>query len=246
MAFISENYHKTYAPNTRETVRRQVLHQFVQARVADYNAFEPDLPTNSPRAHYAISEAALAAIQVYGSPSWEVAAEKFISEQGSLAATYARHRSTGTVVPVRLPNGEEIELSPGKHNAVQKAIVEHFAPRFAPAVELLNTGDTAKKKLIMDVGSLTDLGLSSSDHDKLPDVVLFERERRWLFLIEAVTSHGPMSPKANGFASLPPRAWSPISWNSARTDRCNAPINNWNVWTWSFSMNWATCRSPRR
>ena len=59
MNFISENYQKEYAPNTRETFRRQVLHQFVQAGIADYNPDIPDLPVNSPRANYAISEIAL-------------------------------------------------------------------------------------------------------------------------------------------------------------------------------------------
>ena len=33
------------------------------------------------------------------------------------------------------------------------------------------------------------------NHDKLPDFVLFDADRDWLFLIEAVTSHGPISPK---------------------------------------------------
>ena len=32
-------------------------------------------------------------------------------------------------------------------------------------------------------------------HDKLPDVVLYWREKNWLVLVEAVTSHGPVSPK---------------------------------------------------
>ncbi|WP_283240947.1 BsuBI/PstI family type II restriction endonuclease, partial [Vibrio parahaemolyticus] len=32
-------------------------------------------------------------------------------------------------------------------------------------------------------------------HDKLPDVVVYDEKRQWLFLIEAVTSHGPVSPK---------------------------------------------------
>ena len=41
MAFVAREYGKEYAPNTRETFRRQVLHQFVQARTADYNPFEP-------------------------------------------------------------------------------------------------------------------------------------------------------------------------------------------------------------
>jgi len=195
MAFIAERYGKTYAPNTRETVRRQVLHQFLQARVVDYNPFEPGLPTNSPRAHYAVSESALTAIKAYASPIWAGAAAQFIAEHGSLAATYAGHRSSGKLVPLTLPDGRRIELSPGKHNQVHKAIIEEFAPRFAPGAELLYIGDTAKKNLVMEAETLAELGLSASDHDKLPDVVLLDRQRAWLFLIEAVTSHGPMSPK---------------------------------------------------
>src|SRR5580692_11460449 len=54
MTFVREHYGKNYAENTRETFRRQVLHQFVQAHLAEYNPYEPDLPTNSPKAHYAL------------------------------------------------------------------------------------------------------------------------------------------------------------------------------------------------
>ena len=39
MDYVKEHYGTEYAPNTRETFRRQVLHQFVQARVADHNPF---------------------------------------------------------------------------------------------------------------------------------------------------------------------------------------------------------------
>ncbi|MGH2561195.1 MAG: BsuBI/PstI family type II restriction endonuclease [Thermomicrobiales bacterium] len=73
--------------------------------------------------------------------------------------------------------------------------MEQFAPCFAPEAELLYLGDTAKKNLIVNTEILSALGMPVSDHDKLPDVVLFDRRRGWLFLIEAVTSHGPMSPK---------------------------------------------------
>ena len=53
MAFVNEKYksESPYAPNTRETFRRQVLHQFVQAGVASYNPDDPNLPVNSPKAH---------------------------------------------------------------------------------------------------------------------------------------------------------------------------------------------------
>lgn len=194
MAFIEEKYKKRYAPNTRETFRRQVLHQFVQAHMADYNPDEPDLPTNSPRAHYSISEAALEAIQTFGTPAWKAGVAEFAQKQGSLAETYLKRRAKRGV-PVTLPDGSTISLSPGKHNELQAAIIAEFATRFVPSAQILYLGDTEKKHLILNEKLLTELGLSITEHDKLPDVVFYSKTRNWLFLIEAVTSHGPMTPK---------------------------------------------------
>ncbi len=194
MDYLKEHYGTEYAPNTRETFRRQVLHQFVQGRIADYNPFEPDLPTNSPHAHYAITEAALKAVQLFGAEGWDSAVDEFRREQGALVERYERERNHN-LVPIKLPDGQELQLSPGKHNEVQKAIVEDFAPRFAPGANLLYLGDTAKKNLFVDKVGLSKLGIPITDHDKLPDVVLYDSKRNWLFLVEAVTSHGPMSPK---------------------------------------------------
>ena len=95
MSHVSQHYDIEYAPNTRETFRRQVLHRFIQGGIADYNPFEPDLPTNSPRAHYAITKAALTAVQEYGGDEWPSARETFLSEQGSLAERYSRDRDLG-------------------------------------------------------------------------------------------------------------------------------------------------------
>lgn len=39
------------------------------------------------------------------------------------------------------------------------------------------------------------LGIPPLSHEKLPDVVVYDENQKWLFLIEAVTSHGPVSPK---------------------------------------------------
>lgn len=194
MSFIKNNYGKDYAPNTRETFRRQVLHQFVQGRIADYNPDEPDLPTNSPRAHYAISEAALPAIHSFGLPDYKKRIADFIKSQGSLIEIYEKSRDTQTV-PVTLPTGEMFHLSPGKHNELQASIIKDFAPRFLKSPKVLYFGDTAKKGLVIDLPSFIMLNVSVTDHDKLPDIVLFDSSRNWLFLIEAVTSHGPMNPK---------------------------------------------------
>jgi type II restriction enzyme len=194
MTFIKEHYRKDYAPNTRETFRRQVLHQFVQGRIADYNPDEPDLPTNSPRAHYAISEAALAVIRSFDTPDYKYQVSGFIKSQGALVKVYEKDR-VAQAVPVTLPSGEKFKLSPGKHNELQAAIIKVFAPRFLKEPKVLYLGDTADKNLFIDLPSFVLLNVSVSDHDKLPDVVLLDSSRDWLFLIEAVTSHGPMNPK---------------------------------------------------
>jgi type II restriction enzyme len=194
MTFIRENYGKDYAPNTRETFRRQVLHQFVQGRIADYNPDEPDLPTNSPRAHYAISEAALTVIHSYGFKNYSKQVTNFKKTQGSLSEIYEKNRASQTV-PVTLPTGERFRLSPGKHNELQAAIIKEFAPRFLANPQVLYFGDTANKGLVIDNASFFMLNVNISDHDKLPDIVLLDYSKKWLFLIEAVTSHGPMNPK---------------------------------------------------
>lgn len=194
MLFVKLNYDKLYAPNTRETFRRQVLHQFVQARIADYNPDQPDLPVNSPRAHYALSEPACAAIKQFGTKTWDAAVKKFLSEVANLSKTYAKERATN-LIPVKLQDGTVLKLSAGKHNEVQAAIIEHFAPRFAKNGTLLYLGDTAKKDLYINKDALQGLGIPIDQHSKLPDVIIYDHARNWLFLIEAVTSHGPVSPK---------------------------------------------------
>jgi type II restriction enzyme len=194
MSFVAERYDKKYAPNTRETFRRQVLHQFVQAGIADYNPDDLSLATNSPKAHYALTKQALETVKRYGTRRWKASVRTFLSERGNLLTAYERNRAR-ELVPVRVAEGLHLKLSPGRHNEVQAAIIQEFAPRFAPGARVLYLGDTAKKNLYLDTVSLTELGISITDHDKLPDVVLYDEERGWLFLIEAVTSHGPVSPK---------------------------------------------------
>ncbi|MBW8049324.1 MAG: restriction endonuclease [Cytophagales bacterium] len=194
MSFIKQHYGKNYAPNTRETFRRQVLHQFVQARIVDYNPDNPNLPVNSPRAHYAISEAALNTIHYFKTRKWEKAVKLFISQVGALTEAYVRKREA-FLIPVKLSNGRVLKLSPGKHNEVQAAIVEQFAPRFAKGGILIYLGDTAKKDLYVNEEAFKGLGIPIDKHSKLPDVVIYEPKKKWLFLIEAVTSHGPVSPK---------------------------------------------------
>ena len=63
-------------------------------------------------------------------------------------------------------------------------------------------GDTAAKRLVVDSNRLTKLNIPKLEHEKLPDVVLYDEQKQWLFLIEAVTSHGPVSPKRHAELEL--------------------------------------------
>ncbi|MCL4551849.1 MAG: restriction endonuclease, partial [Bacteroidetes bacterium] len=104
MNFMAKQYNRTYAPNTRETVRRQVLHQFVHARIADYNPDDPTLPVNSPRAHYAISKAALSVVKIYNTKKWKNALTKFKEEVGELTKKYVKERDMN-MIPLQLADG---------------------------------------------------------------------------------------------------------------------------------------------
>jgi len=194
LIFAEMKLRKKYAENTRETIRRQVIHQFEQARIVDRNPDDPSLPTNSPRTHYALTDEIIALVHSFGTDSWPTKLKEFGSNRTALIEMYAKKRKHN-LIPTKLPSGEILHLSPGKHNQLQVAIIEEFAPRFAPEPVVVYVGDTVHKMLYLDRKALQNLGLKVDKHEKLPDVVLFQGKSNRLFLVEAVTSHGPISPK---------------------------------------------------
>ncbi|MCQ3936802.1 MAG: hypothetical protein DPW18_07110 [Chloroflexi bacterium] len=194
LAEIKERYGREYAENSRETIRRKVLHQFEQAGLVVRNVDDPARPTNSGLTNYVLSDLALDVIRSYGSPRWKSKSREFTTRQGRLLDVYQKTREQNKI-PLRVSEGKVYRLSPGKHNKLQAAIVEEFGPRFAPGAKLIYLGDTAKKTLVLDEPMFAKLGIPVSAHGKFPDVVLYDPKKKWLFLIEAVTSHGPISPK---------------------------------------------------
>lgn len=194
MDWMRDHFGKDYAPNSRETIRRQTVHQFEQARLIDRNPDDPSRPTNSGVTVYQLTEEAADVLRNFGKDDFSNFCKEFIQRHGTLSAAYERARNM-VKVPLTLPNGEEVELSPGIHNELQRLLVEEFAPRFAAGAVVGYLGDTAEKQLVIADKLLANLNIPKMNHDKLPDVVLYDQRRNWLFLIEAVTSHGPVSPK---------------------------------------------------
>lgn len=184
--FLKKHYRKSYAENSRETFRKQAIHHFRTAAFIEDNG----KATNSPDYRYRLTDEFLTVIRQEGAAECIAA---FLTVHKSLIATYTSKKKL-TQIPI-IVNGVELALSVGKHNQLQKAIIEDFASRFAQGTECLYVGDTTKKDLVKDIATLTELGFEITLHDKMPDVVLFDRAKNWLYFIEAVTSVGPMDAK---------------------------------------------------
>lgn len=194
MDWVRKHYAKKYAPNTRETIRRQTMHQFVQAGIALYNPDRPDRPVNSPHAVYQIEPICLAALHTFGTRSYKKHLANYLAQRKTLAETYAKHRQM-KMVPIKVLEGREIKLSPGEHSELIRAICEEFGPRYVPGGKLLYVGDTGDKWGYFDENSMMSLGVKVDNHGKMPDVAIFYPAKNWLILAEAVTSHGPVDAK---------------------------------------------------
>lgn len=194
MDWSRDHYGKEYKPNTRETFRRQTMHQFVDAGIALYNPDKPDRPVNSPKAVYQVAPAALALLRSFGTKTWQDDLKTYLTKNKTLAEKYAMERKQNQI-SVQIAPGKEIKLSPGEHSKLIRAIVEDFGPRFAPGSVLVYAGDTGDKWGYFDAALLTKLGVDVDAHGKMPDVVLHFVKKNWLLLIESVTSHGPVDGK---------------------------------------------------
>lgn len=194
MDWARKYYGKNYAPNTREMVRRQTMHQFCDAGLALYNPDKSDRPVNSPKAVYQIEPSALEVVRTFETPRWQLVLEDYLRLRPTLIARYAKEREHSRI-PVELASGGCITLSPGEHSELIRAIIEEFAPRFAPGSVLVYAGDTGNKWGYFDAPLLAQLGVIVDSHGKMPDVVLHYGSENWLLLVESVTSHGPVDGK---------------------------------------------------
>lgn len=194
MDFSRDEYGKEYAPNSRETFRRQTMHQFVDAGIATYNPDEPGRAINSPKACYQITPEAFTTIKTFRTKHWKSSLTIFLKQKKTLAQRYAMERNM-EMIPVEIAKDKKIKLTPGSHSELIRDIITEFAPRYAPASEVIYVGDTGDKIGYFQKHELNKLGVTIDKHGKMPDVVLFYRKKNWLLLIESVTSHGPVDSK---------------------------------------------------
>lgn len=195
MDYFRDHLGVTYAPNTRETVRRQTVHQFAQAGLILVNPDNPSRPVNSPDTRYQIEGSALNLIRRYDSPSWGSNLRRYLKSVASLRRLHSNEREMA-LIPVKLPNGDELKLTAGGQNKLIKPIIEELCPRYLPGGIIVYMDDAGPKRKEDALEYLKDkLGIKIDIHGKMPDVIVHIPEKSWLILIEAVTSHGPIDIK---------------------------------------------------
>lgn len=197
MDWMRNNLDYQIAENSRETVRREVLHQFVAAAFCEHNDDDPDRPTNSSKNVYRVSPNALNVIRMYSgsddnSSEFTIALEEYLADFQSLVELQREERRMAKI-PVRMPSNQIEYINPGGQNKLIKAMVEEFCPRFIPGGRVLYIGDADNKTVHYDKELFSSLGINLDMHGKMPDLVVYQEDKNWLFLMEAVTSHGPVS-----------------------------------------------------
>ena len=144
----------------RETFRKQALHRFRTAALIEDNG----KATNSPNYRYRLTEEIVKILRTMETPAWKESIKRFLCYHEKLIDLYASKKKM-TMMPVNI-NGENFKFSAGKHNELQKAIIEEFAPRFAPSSECLYVGDTIQKDMVKNIAKLSQLGFEITLHDK--------------------------------------------------------------------------------
>lgn len=187
--FTNEYYGKDYKENSRETFRKAALHHLRTAALVEDNG----KVTNSPNYMYRLTKEAVDLLRNLNTSVYDVCLNDFLEHYESLVQIYSSKKELEKM-PVKI-NCEEYGFSPGKHNELQKAILEEFAPRFAPNSECVYVGDTIEKDMVKNLDKLRELGFEITLHDKMPDVVLYREDKNWIYFVEAVTSVGPMDAK---------------------------------------------------
>jgi len=192
--FIADNHGIRYAPNTRETIRDEAVKFFVEYGLVVRNPDQPDRPTTSGKTVYQIEPGALSLIRQFRKQTWGAALATYRAELEGIRREIHRMREHHRI-PIVLPGGGSVLLSPGGQNPLIKAVIEQFCTRFSNGGTVVYIGDTENKFIHMETDYLAGLGVEIGAAAKIPDVIVHDVRRNWLLLIEAVTSAGPVDGK---------------------------------------------------
>ena len=190
--YENSNFKENISSGSYDDIRRKDLVLLVEAGLVINSSTLDSAAVNCPTRGYAITPDFAELIKSYNTPNWNDCLKSFLVNHKHLKEELERKRNLEKI-PVTLPSGQHLNLSSGQHNVLQKKIIEKFLPIFGMGAEVLYVGDTSDKYLLKDDKTLKSLGFFKLEHEELPDIVAYTKDKNLLYLIEAVHSNGPMS-----------------------------------------------------
>ncbi|MEO6038183.1 MAG: BsuBI/PstI family type II restriction endonuclease [Saprospiraceae bacterium] len=192
ISFVNANFDENISSGSYDDIRRKDLKILVLAGLILNSAENPQAATNDPTRAYALAPDFTELIRSFGSKAWEGNLSDFMKDRIEMKELLGRKRQIEKN-PIILPNGKYLEFSSGLHNVLQKRIIEDFLPRFGKGCQVLYVGDTADEFLYVDKEALKKLHFFELSHNELPDIIAYNQQHNWLFLIEAVHSIGSIN-----------------------------------------------------
>ncbi len=189
--FENKHYGENISPGSYDDIRRKDLKILVEEGIVINSSTLDRSATNNPNRGYALDAQFASLVKAYGTKQWKDKLDYFTTMRDSVRKELEKKRSLARI-PVTLPSGIPLELTPGEHNLLQKKIIEVFLPIWGFGAQVLYVGDTADKYLYRDNETLASLHVFTLEHEELPDIVAYSKEKNLLYMIEAVHSSGPM------------------------------------------------------
>jgi hypothetical protein len=188
--YVNLYFDENISSGSYDDIRRKDLKLLVLAEIIVQS--NPNAATNDSTRGYALNPMYAKLVRQYGAKDWQQQVAKALKGVEPIKDRLQRKRKL-VRIPVTLPSGKKLRFSKGEHNDLQKAIIEDFLPRFGFGAEVLYVGDTSDKYLHLDFERLSKLGFVQLSHEELPDIIAYSQKKKWLFLIEAVHTSGPIS-----------------------------------------------------
>ena len=188
--YVNSYFGENISSGSYDDIRRKDLKYLTVAEIVLQSS--PNSATNDSTRGYSVNPFYAELLHLYGDADWEGLVSEKLKDIEPLSKKLKRERDLKKV-DVVLPSGVELSFSAGKHNDLQKAIIEEFLPRYGFEAEVLYVGDTSDKYLYLEEEKLKELNFFEISHEELPDVIAYSAKKNWLYLIEAVHSSGPIS-----------------------------------------------------
>lgn len=197
ISFANNVLEKSYAENTRESIRKTALKNLLDFGLIEKNKDCPDRPTNSGNTNYTLNPDFETLIYSFGSDSFNALKTSF-TNQTVIARQKQIEQLSLVSIKITPPFNDEsftqknLEYSPGDHNIISKFIVEDIILTKTNNPTIVHIGDTKQKDKYFNEELVKKLNIPFSKDSKYPDLIFFDNDNKKIIIFEAVASSGPV------------------------------------------------------